>query len=108
MSAAEIHCHLVDEESQYRKRDVSAECDKMEHRISNREWKINNRSQDRHALSMQSWRTGESSPSDYHPFTTLEEHLGGYGFQSDEDVKIAVQRWLKLQQLHFTTRSSYG
>ncbi|GBN57207.1 hypothetical protein AVEN_222256-1 [Araneus ventricosus] len=31
----------------------------------------------------------------YHLFSDFQEHLGGHRFRSDEDVKTAVQLWLK-------------
>ncbi|GBM04018.1 hypothetical protein AVEN_99900-1 [Araneus ventricosus] len=41
------------------------------------------------------------APSDYHLFSTLKEHLGGYRFQSDEDVKTAVSCCLNRQDTTF-------
>lgn len=34
------------------------------------------------------------APSDYHLFGPLKDHLGGTKFDTDEDVRNAVQKWL--------------
>jgi len=36
------------------------------------------------------------APSDYHLFGPLKDHLGGMKFDTDDDVKIAVQNWLHI------------
>jgi histone-lysine N-methyltransferase SETMAR len=41
------------------------------------------------------------APSDFHLFPALKDHLAGPKFSSDDDVKTAVMRWLKLQGTEF-------
>lgn len=36
------------------------------------------------------------APSDYHLFGPLKDHLGGMKFDTDDDVKNAVQNWLHI------------
>jgi histone-lysine N-methyltransferase SETMAR len=35
------------------------------------------------------------APSDYHFFTKLKEFFGGKRFSNDQEVEIAVKKWLK-------------
>jgi hypothetical protein len=36
------------------------------------------------------------APSDFRLFPALKDHLPGHEFSSDDDMKTAVTRWLKL------------
>jgi hypothetical protein len=39
--------------------------------------------------------------SDFHLFPTLKDHLSGQKFGSEDEIKTAVTRWLKLQGTEF-------
>jgi len=39
--------------------------------------------------------------SDFHLFPALKDHLSGHILVSDDDMKTAVTRWLKLQGAEF-------
>lgn len=41
------------------------------------------------------------APSDYHLFPKLKEHLRGRRYQSDEELKTVVRRWLRDQDRQF-------
>ena len=41
------------------------------------------------------------APSDFHLFLHLKKFLGGKRFDDDDDLKDAVQKWLKLQAAAF-------
>ena len=41
------------------------------------------------------------APSDFYLFGTLKKSLRGRNFSSDEEVKIAVRKWLKTQPVEF-------
>lgn len=41
------------------------------------------------------------APSDFHLFGPLKEHLGGQRFEDDEELKLAVRRWLRQQPQAF-------
>ena len=41
------------------------------------------------------------SPSDFHPFLHLKTFLAGKRFDDDDDLKGAVQKWLKSQGAAF-------
>ena len=40
-------------------------------------------------------------PTDFHLFLYLKKSLGGKGFDDDDDLKDAVQKWLKSQAAAF-------
>ena len=41
------------------------------------------------------------APSDSHLFGPLKESLRGRHFSSDEEIKTAVRKWLKMQPVEF-------
>ena len=41
------------------------------------------------------------APSDYHLFGPLKGHLGGMNFDTDDDVKNAMQNWLHIMRKRF-------
>jgi histone-lysine N-methyltransferase SETMAR len=41
------------------------------------------------------------APSDFHLFPAVKDHLAGHKVSSDDDVKTAIMRWLKLQGTEF-------
>jgi transposase len=45
--------------------------------------------------------TPHLSPSDFHLFPQLKEHLKGQHFSCDEEVKSAVRKWFKKQNTNF-------
>ena len=47
------------------------------------------------------------APSDFHLFGPLKESLRGRHFSSDEEVRTAVRKWLKIQTVEFHNEGIY-